>query len=94
MARTADENAPNYTDFLPEAQAISEQRHSPLASILIMVIAGFFLVIILWAALAVVDQAVVAPGQVRPGGKVKVVNHPEGGAVAEILVRDRSKSVV
>lgn len=88
MARTADENAPNYTDFLPEAQAISEQRHSPLASILIMVIAGFFLVIILWAALAVVDQAVVAPGQVRPGGKVKVVNHPEGGAVAEILVRD------
>lgn len=87
----ADKNrgsAPNYSDFLPEAQAISEQRHSPLASILIMLIAGFFLIILLWAGLAEVDQSVVAPGEVRPGGKVKVVNHPEGGAVAEVLVRD------
>ncbi len=55
---------------------------------MIMLIAGFFLIIILWAALAEVDQSVVAPGEVRPGGKVKVVNHPEGGAVAEVLVRD------
>ncbi|PJK29035.1 HlyD family type I secretion periplasmic adaptor subunit [Minwuia thermotolerans] len=79
---------PQYTEFLPEAQAISESRHSPLATVLVMVVAGFFVAIILWATLAQVDQAVVAPGEVRPGGRVKVVNHPEGGAVAEILVRD------
>lgn len=88
MAEKGQGNSPNYTDFLPEAQAISEQRHSPLASILIMLIAGFFLIILLWAGLAEVDQSVVAPGEVRPGGRVKVVNHPEGGAVAEVLVRD------
>lgn len=89
MARgQGDSNATNYTEFLPEAQAISERRHSPLASILIMVIAAFFLAILLWAGLAQVDQAVVAPGEVRPGGKVKLVNHPEGGTVAEVLVRD------
>jgi adhesin transport system membrane fusion protein len=88
MADKGQGKGPNYTDFLPEAQAISEQRHSPLASVMIMLIAGFFLIIILWAALAEVDQSVVAPGEVRPGGKVKVVNHPEGGAVAEVLVRD------
>lgn len=88
MADKGQGKGPNYTDFLPEAQAISEQRHSPLASVMIMLIAGFFLVILLWAALAEVDQSVVAPGEVRPGGKVKVVNHPEGGAVAEVLVRD------
>lgn len=88
MADKSQGNGPNYTDFLPEAQAISEQRHSPLASILIMLIAGFFLIILLWAGLAEVDQSVVAPGEVRPGGRVKVVNHPEGGAVAEVLVRD------
>ncbi|WP_417515946.1 HlyD family type I secretion periplasmic adaptor subunit [Minwuia sp.] len=81
-------DAPNYRDFLPEAQAISERRHSPLASVLVMVIGGFFLAILLWAGLAEVDQSVVAPGEVRPGGRVKVVNHPEGGAVAEVLVRD------
>ena len=77
-----------YSDFLPEAQAISETRHSPLASLLVLVICGFFAVILIWAAIAEVDQAVVAQGQVRPGGRVKLVNHPEGGSVAEILVRD------
>lgn len=77
-----------YSDFLPEAQAISEARHSPLASVLVLVICAFFIVIIAWAAIAEVDQAVVAQGQVRPGGRVKLVNHPEGGSVAEVLVRD------
>lgn len=77
-----------YSDFLPEAQAISEARHSPLASLLVLIICGFFVVIIAWAAIAEVDQAVVAQGQVRPGGRVKLVNHPEGGSVAEIMVRD------
>jgi len=77
-----------YSDFLPEAQAISEARHSPLASLLVLIICGFFIVIIAWAAIAEVDQAVVAQGQVRPGGRVKLVNHPEGGSVADILVRD------
>lgn len=77
-----------YSDFLPEAQAISEARHSPLASLLVLIICGFFIVILAWAAIAEVDQAVVAQGQVRPGGRVKLVNHPEGGSVAQILVRD------
>ncbi|MDF1732769.1 MAG: HlyD family type I secretion periplasmic adaptor subunit [Minwuia sp.] len=77
-----------YSDFLPEAQAISEARHSPLASLLVLIICGFFIVILAWAAIAEVDQAVVAQGQVRPGGRVKLVNHPEGGSVAEIMVRD------
>lgn len=88
MSRQDRSRGPQYTEFLPEAQAISESRHSPLATVLVMVVAGFFVAILLWATLAQVDQAVVAPGEVRPGGRVKVVNHPEGGAVAEILVRD------
>lgn len=85
--RTRNRGA-QYADFLPEAQAISEARHSPLASLLVLIICGFFIAILAWAAIAEVDQAVVAQGQVRPGGRVKLVNHPEGGSVAEILVRD------
>lgn len=88
MADQEKGRGPQYTEFLPEAQAISETRHSPLATVLVLVIGGFFLLLLLWAALAEVDQAVIAPGEVRPGGRVKVINHPEGGAVSEILVRD------
>lgn len=85
--RTRNRGA-QYTDFLPEAQAISDTRHSPLASVLILVITAFFVVLLLWAGLAEVSQSVIASGQVRPGDRVKVINHPEGGTVAEILVRD------
>lgn len=64
-----------YTDFLPEQEAISGRRHSPLATALLVVIAAFFLCFLLWASLAEVQQSVAAPGQVRPDGRVKVVNH-------------------
>lgn len=76
-----------YTDFLPEHEAISGQRHSPLATVLLGLIAAFFVFFLLWAGLTEVQQSVHAPGQVRPDGRVKVVNHAEGGRVAEILVR-------
>jgi len=77
-----------YTDFLPEQEAISGRRHSPLATVLLIVIGTFFLCFLLWAALAEVQQSVAAPGQVRPDGRVKIVNHAEGGRVSEILVHE------
>ena len=42
----------------------------------------------LWLAWAEVDRIVRAPGQIRPAGKVRIVNHPEGGRVAEIFVQE------
>lgn len=77
-----------YTDFLPEHEAISGRRHSPVATLLLIVIASFFLIFLLWAGLTEVQQSVQASGQVRPDGRVKVVNHAEGGRVADIMVRE------
>jgi HlyD family type I secretion membrane fusion protein len=39
-----------------------------------------------WAGLTEVEQVVRAEGQVEPADRVKVVNHPDGGRVAEIHV--------
>lgn len=77
-----------YVDFLPEREAISGRRHSPLATVLVVVVSAFFFLFLAWSALSRVEQAASAPGQVRPDGRVKVVNHPEGGRIAEILVRE------
>ena len=77
-----------YADFLPELEAVAEREHSPLARILIITVAALFAAAILWAALAQVDQVASAPGQVRPAGKVKIINQPEGGTVAAIFVKD------
>ncbi len=43
---------------------------------------------IAWAAIAKIDQTVVATGKLEPVGAVKEVNAPTGGVVREILVKD------
>ena len=45
-----------------------------------------------WAGLTEVEQVVRAEGQVEPAGRVKVVNHPDGGRIAEIHVAEGERS--
>jgi len=77
-----------YADFLPESQAVAERTHSPLARTLLVVLSLLVLCFVTYISIAEVDQVASAQGVVRPGGRVKVVNHPEGGRVAAIHVRE------
>lgn len=54
---------------------------------LVIFIGGF----LLWALLAPIDSAAIAPGKIIVAGKTRVVQHLEGGIVQKILVRDGSK---
>lgn len=77
-----------FADFLPELEAVAEREHSPVARYLILAVSGLFACLLLWAALAQVNQLATALGQVRPVGKIKVINHPEGGTVAGLFVKE------
>ena len=77
-----------FAQFLPDVEAVTEQRHSPVASLLIVAVAGFVLAALVWAHFARVEQVAVAGGVVRPQGQIKTINHPEGGRVAEVLVAE------
>ncbi len=77
-----------FVDFLPDVEAISQRRHSPAATWLVMITLALLIAVLVWMALSTVEQVATAPGMVRPAGKVKIVNHPDGGRIAEILVRD------
>ena len=55
---------------------------------LIACIAALFLALLAWLAWAQVDEVVYAAGTVEPAGRVKIVNHPRGGRVAAIHVRE------
>ena len=77
-----------YAEFLPEAEALAERRHSPAAKWLALILSALVVAAIAWSALAEVDQVVTAPGAVRPVGKVKIVNHPAGGRVSAVLVSE------
>jgi membrane fusion protein, adhesin transport system len=51
----------------------------------VMAAAALFLV---WASVAALDEVAIANGEVVPEGKVKVIQHLEGGVVREIYVSD------
>lgn len=77
-----------YAEFLPDADAVIERGHSPLAAALIVLIALAVGGLVAWAAVAEVDRVVQAVGQVEPASRVKVVNHPNGGRVAIVHVEE------
>ena len=80
-----------FDDFLPQHEELSSRRHSPFATLIIYSITGFVAVILLWMALASLDSVASAPGVIRPAGKVKLVNHTEGGRVTRLLVSEGSE---
>ncbi len=77
-----------FAEFLPETQAVVEKPHSPYARIILYVLIGLVISLITYISVAEVDQVATASGVVRPDGRVKVVNHPEGGRVTAIMVRE------
>jgi HlyD family type I secretion membrane fusion protein len=75
-------------DCPPSAAALIEGDSPAATNLLIATIAALVGALIGWLALAHVDEVVQAPGRVEPQGKVKIVNHPQGGRVAELYVHD------
>jgi membrane fusion protein, adhesin transport system len=75
-----------FAEFLPDAQGVVERGHSPVAGLLILSISVAVAGLIAWAAITKVEQVVRADGQVEPAGQVKLVNHPDGGRIAEVHV--------
>lgn len=56
-----------------------------LALLAVAALVGLFM---LWSAMVHIDEVAMAPGQIVPSGAVKVVQHLEGGIVAEVLVTE------
>jgi len=51
-------------------------------------IMGLLAGLIVWAAFAKLDEVSTAPGEVVPEGKVKIIQHLEGGTVQDIFVHE------
>jgi HlyD family secretion protein len=54
----------------------------------VLVVGVFLGGLVIWAALAQLDSGAIAPGAVIPSGRVKTVQHLEGGVIASISVRE------
>lgn len=76
---------PAVWDDLPESAPPPVAGPLKVAGI---VIAGFFLIFLLWGLIAPLSKAAIAPGVLEVEGRRRVVQHLEGGIVSEILVRE------
>lgn len=61
------------------------KKQSILGLAMVAVLIGF---VGIWGAFASLSGAVIASGQIEPEGRSQVVQHPDGGTVAKILVKD------
>lgn len=77
-----------FAEFLPDTEGIVATRHSPAAGYLILTIATMVSAALLWAGFTEVEQVVRAQGRAEPAGRVKIINHPHGGRVADILIKE------
>ncbi|MDA0708001.1 MAG: HlyD family type I secretion periplasmic adaptor subunit [Proteobacteria bacterium] len=61
------------------------------ANALLICIASFFVLFILWASLSELDEVTRASGRIVPSKQIQIIQNLEGGIVKEILVRQGDK---
>lgn len=83
-------DANDYQFMRSVSAAVLEDTPTRLRSVLFfwMVTVGF---ILLWAALAPIDEIVRGDGKVIPGGENQMIQHLEGGMVSAIMVKEGQK---
>lgn len=80
------------TDDIDQTEAIETRiRPKLVSSLLLWLIAAFFLIFILWAAFTEIDRTVRGQGRVIPSSQLQVVSNLEGGIVTQILVTTGQK---
>ncbi|HEY6633432.1 MAG TPA: HlyD family type I secretion periplasmic adaptor subunit [Rhizobiaceae bacterium] len=79
-------------NFANDPRAVIESSVTPGAWRILLVIAGAFALLVLWASVAHVDQMATGAGRVIPSSQVQVVQSLEPGIVAEILVREGDRA--
>lgn len=65
---------------------VDQIRPRKVANLLLWIIVSFFVLFLIWAAVAQIDRSVHATGRVVPDSRLQVVSNLEGGIISQILV--------
>ncbi len=74
--------------FAPVRLGAELERPPAFGFLLIMGVAAFFAVALLWARWAVLDEVTTGQGRVIPSSQIQVVQNLEGGIIRDILVKE------
>jgi adhesin transport system membrane fusion protein len=79
---------PELAEFMRAAAAADHLRPRGLGHVLLLAVTAFFVVFLLWANWAELEEVTRGEGRVIPSRQVQVVQNLEGGIIAAILVRE------
>lgn len=72
----------------PSLDGLLERHRLPPFRNVAWVVMGLIACFIAWAAVAQLDEVAVATGEVAPQGRIKVIQHLEGGLIVDIYVNE------
>ncbi|MES9964974.1 MAG: HlyD family type I secretion periplasmic adaptor subunit [Candidatus Sedimenticola sp. 20ELBAFRAG] len=73
-------------DFAPDVDAAFVQGATPRSKLLLFLVLLFFVVALIWAKYAIIDEVTHADGKVIPSSRVQVIQNLEGGILESINV--------
>lgn len=79
---------PEDVDFISDVTAASSYSVRLRYHLILIVTTLFFIVALIWAANAELDEMTTGQGKVIPSSKVQVIQNLEGGILSEVLVRE------
>lgn len=74
--------------YLPKYIVLEEFKSRKYLLLTTSCICGLIILLLLWASFAVVDEKAITQGELIPIGRVKIIQHLEGGIVESILVKN------
>jgi HlyD family type I secretion membrane fusion protein len=77
--------------LLSETIHIEEELIPPFVKPVLMFVGALVIGFFLWSAVTKMKEVARAPGEIIPSGQIKIVQHLDGGLIAEIFVDDRKQ---
>lgn len=74
--------------FVHGAAAAERLRPNGFSHLLLVTVAAFFVVFVIWSHWALIDEVTRGEGKVIPSRQIQVVQNLEGGILADMLVRE------
>lgn len=68
--------------------ALEEGKAPRISAYILYLASGFVAAFIVWASITKIKELAIAVGEVKPAGSVQLIQHLEGGLVAELLVSE------
>ena len=75
-------------NFIYSSYSNSNENPSSVSKIIFILITGIFLILLIWASLAEIDELARGNGKVIPTDKIQTVQSLDGGIISEIFVKE------